>query len=80
MIERAHSEFVVRLEDLVCSDPARSIDELRTALEADTQLAVRPPGPRRGQPQVHDAVARPDVRRAIAAAGRLGSPLARHAR
>jgi hypothetical protein len=42
MIERARSEFVVRLEDLVCSDPARSIDELRAALEADTPDCERP--------------------------------------
>ena len=36
MIERARSEFVVRLEDLVCADLSPSIDELRAALEADT--------------------------------------------
>jgi hypothetical protein len=42
MVERARSEFVVRLEDLVCSDPSRSIDELRAALEADTPDCERP--------------------------------------
>ena len=42
MIERARSEFVVRLEDLVCSDATRSIDELRAALEADTPDCERP--------------------------------------
>ena len=42
MIERARSEFVVRLEDLVCADPARSIDELRAALEDDTPDCERP--------------------------------------
>jgi len=43
MIERARSEFVVRLEDLVCSgDPSRSIDEIRAALEDDTPDCERP--------------------------------------
>jgi hypothetical protein len=42
MIERARSEFIVRLEHLVCSDPSRSIDELRAALEADTPDCERP--------------------------------------
>ena len=42
MISRARSEFVVQLEDLVCSDPSRTIDELRAALEADTPDCERP--------------------------------------
>ena len=33
---------LVRLEDLVCSDASRSIDELRVALEADTPDCERP--------------------------------------
>jgi hypothetical protein len=43
MIERARSEFIVRLEDLVCSgDPARSIAEIRAVLEDDTPDCERP--------------------------------------
>lgn len=43
MIERARSEFIVRLEDLVCSDgPSRSLDEIRAALEDDTPDCERP--------------------------------------
>jgi hypothetical protein len=47
MIERLHSEFVVRLEDAVCSDrapgsPPCSIDTLRAVLEADTPDCERP--------------------------------------
>jgi hypothetical protein len=47
MIVRRHSEFVVRLEDFVCSgrppgSPPRSIDALRGVLEADTPDCERP--------------------------------------
>lgn len=43
MIERVRSEFIVRLEDLVCSgDPSRSLDEIRAALEDDTPDCERP--------------------------------------
>jgi len=43
MLERARSEFIVRLEDLVCSgDPARVIDEIRAVLEDDTPDCERP--------------------------------------
>jgi hypothetical protein len=43
MIERARSEFVVRLEDFVCAErPPGSIDELRAMLEADTPDCERP--------------------------------------
>ncbi|HEX8107710.1 MAG TPA: hypothetical protein VF516_08265 [Kofleriaceae bacterium] len=43
MVSRARSEFVVRLEDLVCSShPGRSIDEIRAALEDDTPDCERP--------------------------------------
>jgi hypothetical protein len=48
MIERAHSEFVVRLEDFVCAEPApgqaprHAIDALRDVLEADTPDCERP--------------------------------------
>lgn len=43
MIERARSEFICRLEDLVCSsDLSRSIDEIRNALEDDTPDCERP--------------------------------------
>lgn len=42
MIERLHSEFMVRLEQLVCSRPRVSLDELRDALTADTPDCERP--------------------------------------
>lgn len=43
MIDRLQSEFVVRLEDLVTSHPARgTLAELREALEADTPDCERP--------------------------------------
>jgi hypothetical protein len=43
MVERARSEFIVRLEELVCAGhPGRSIDEIRAALEDDTPDCERP--------------------------------------
>jgi len=46
MIERAHSEFVVRLEDFVCAGPpgppGSTIGALRDLLEADTPDCERP--------------------------------------
>lgn len=43
MIVRRHSEFVVRLEDFVCSGrPQGSIDALRAVLEDDTPDCERP--------------------------------------
>ena len=47
MIVRRHSEFVVRLEDFVCSErppasPLGSINALRAVLEADTPDCERP--------------------------------------
>lgn len=43
MIERARSEFVCRLEDLVCSDgPSPSLDQIRAALQDDTPDCERP--------------------------------------
>jgi hypothetical protein len=43
MVERARSEFVVRLERLLCGEDCRcSLADVRAALEADTPDSERP--------------------------------------